>query len=194
MSTGADCQFYEKEPGKWFYKMQQWPYGECPNYDKFGPFPTWLAAEKHMSYHHANPGGYSVSALPGCPHDLLVENMMPSGTWTCNRCGEYLTVKPTPPSAPKTKPAPKTAQAKPRQIKNLMPRKSIRIIKLAGKNIHVLSESPDARLVWGTRTHKWYLVGKENFDWATGITPAEFEQIGAERAKAKYLAPSLLVG
>lgn len=187
MSTGADCQFYEKESGKWYYKLQQWPYGECPDYKTFGPFPTWHAASKDLE-RHPNPGGYSVSALPGCPHDLLVENDMPSGTFTCNRCGEYIE-KPT---APKTAPAPVKTRRK-KSPSQLM-RKSIRIIKLAGKNIQVRSESSDARLVYSTWTHKWYLVGKENFDWATGITPAEFEQIGAERARAKYLSPTLLVG
>ena len=60
MSTGADCSFEERKPGKWYYKIQCWPYGEWPKYDLYGPFPSFDVAEKHLSKHHANPGGYSV--------------------------------------------------------------------------------------------------------------------------------------
>ena len=57
MSTGADCRFIETKRG-WFYRLQRWPYGETPDYDKYGPFPTEEAANKHLHTHHANPGGY----------------------------------------------------------------------------------------------------------------------------------------
>ena len=60
MSTGADCHFVEKEPQKWFYKIQQWPYGESPDYDTHGPFLTLEIAENHLHHNYANPGGFSV--------------------------------------------------------------------------------------------------------------------------------------
>ena len=60
MSTGADCLIYEKEPNKWFYNLQRWPYGETPDYDTYGPFKSQEEAENHISDNHANPGGWSV--------------------------------------------------------------------------------------------------------------------------------------
>lgn len=91
MSTGAECLFYEKEPQKWFYDLQQWPYGENPDFDTFGPFTTFEEAEQHLDNHHANPGGYSVHALPNCPHDLLrnrpFDKFYPV---ECRRCGNML--------------------------------------------------------------------------------------------------------
>ena len=60
MSTGAECNFREREPGKWFYDIQQWPYGDWPEYTREGPFETLEAAEKHLQSNYANPGGYSV--------------------------------------------------------------------------------------------------------------------------------------
>jgi hypothetical protein len=60
MSTGADCCIYEKEPGKWYYDLQCWPYGENPDYDTFGPYKSEEAAHKHLSDNHANPGGFTV--------------------------------------------------------------------------------------------------------------------------------------
>lgn len=79
-STGADCYFYEESKGKWFYKLQQYPYGQTPDYDTFGPFGTFKQAYDHLSDNHANPGGFNINALPGCPHDMVEDG------W-CNRCG-----------------------------------------------------------------------------------------------------------
>lgn len=90
MSTGADCRFYEKTKGQWFYDLQQYPYGENEDYKTYGPFRTFAAAEKHLSDNHANPGGYTVSALPGCPHDMLVTAHQPDTAY-CNRCGGTVT-------------------------------------------------------------------------------------------------------
>lgn len=96
MSTGADCQFYEAEPGHWFYKLQQWPYGEWPKYDTFGPFPTYRVAYRHLTRNHANPGAFGVSPLPGCKHLLKtplqpVESNNPQGyTHECDQCGQSL--------------------------------------------------------------------------------------------------------
>lgn len=85
MSTGADCRFVEKTAGNWYYELQQWPYGSNPDYDTFGPFLTFRAAMNHLDRNHANPGGFSLAALPGCKHDLL------RGGWSsleCDRCGD----------------------------------------------------------------------------------------------------------
>jgi hypothetical protein len=60
MSTGADCQFIEREPGVWYYRLQRWPYGDSPDYGEYGPFPSERAADRHLSENHANPGGYTV--------------------------------------------------------------------------------------------------------------------------------------
>lgn len=57
MSTGADCVFEEREPGRWWYRLQRWPYGESEEYDTYGPFSSEEKAEKHLDQNHANPGG-----------------------------------------------------------------------------------------------------------------------------------------
>jgi len=60
MSTGADCHFVERGPGKWYYSLQDWPYGDWPEYQTYGPFPSLEKAEKHLDDNHANPGGWSI--------------------------------------------------------------------------------------------------------------------------------------
>ena len=91
MSTGAECKFYEKESGKWYYDLQRWPYGECLDYDTHGPFSTFKAADDHLRDNYANPGGYSVKALPGCPHDLITKrDYHTEHPYFCNRCGAFL--------------------------------------------------------------------------------------------------------
>jgi hypothetical protein len=92
MSTGADCRFYEKTPGQWFYDLQQWPYGESTNYDTSGPFGTFREAYKHLHDNNANPGGFFVSPLPGCKHDLLTERKFDHDV-SCDRCGEHLSAE-----------------------------------------------------------------------------------------------------
>lgn len=91
MSTGAECFFTEKERGKWHYNLQRWPYGEWPEFDEYGPFKTFGEAHRHLHNHNANPGGYSVNALPDCPHDLLIkrehDNKYP---FECDRCGKII--------------------------------------------------------------------------------------------------------
>lgn len=57
MSTGADCQIVEEEPGKWFYHLQRYPYGTTEDYESFGPFKSLDTAQKHLEDNHANPGG-----------------------------------------------------------------------------------------------------------------------------------------
>jgi len=65
MSTGADCVIIEKKPGKWYYELQQYPYGCNEDYDTYGPFPTQDKAEDHLDANHANPGGWSVQPFKG---------------------------------------------------------------------------------------------------------------------------------
>jgi hypothetical protein len=59
MSTGADCRFEEREPGRWWYAIQQYPYGETEDYDTHGPFVGQEAAERHLDANYGNPGGWS---------------------------------------------------------------------------------------------------------------------------------------
>jgi hypothetical protein len=96
MSTGAECRIYEKTKGKWYYDLQCYPYGETDQYDTFGPFSHYAAAIQHLDKHHANPGGHSIDALPGCPHDMTRKpDMWMSGDdehlLECDRCGGSVT-------------------------------------------------------------------------------------------------------
>lgn len=95
MSTGLDCRIYEKTAGKWYYDLEK--YQERDLYDTFGPFTTYRDAQGHLNRNHANPGGYSVAALPGCKHDLTrpVEHRLQgeSTTHYCDRCGEHLDMR-----------------------------------------------------------------------------------------------------
>lgn len=88
MSTGANCRFVEEKPRQWFYYLQRYPYGETDEYDKEGPFQTFKEAHAHLGRHHANPGSFTISALPDCPHDLVT--LTPDSGWRyaeCDRCG-----------------------------------------------------------------------------------------------------------
>lgn len=58
MSTGANCVFEEREPGRWWYRLQKYPYGETEDYHDYGPFDSEEQAEDHLFNHHANPGGW----------------------------------------------------------------------------------------------------------------------------------------
>jgi hypothetical protein len=90
MSSGHDCRFYEKTAGKWYYDLETYHRGE---YETYGPFGTFDAANQDLNRNHSNPGGYSVTALPGCKHDLLrpIEHRT-SGEFThnCLRCGDHI--------------------------------------------------------------------------------------------------------
>jgi hypothetical protein len=93
MSTGAECHFYEKTPQQWFYDLQQWPYGESEDYNTFGPFTTFEEANTHLDRNHANPGGYSVSSLPNCPHDITRKRPYDKDyPLECRRCGDFLSL------------------------------------------------------------------------------------------------------
>lgn len=58
MSTGADCRIEERERGRWWCRVQRWPYGDWPEYDDFGPADSPDAA--YAMHDGANPGGYSI--------------------------------------------------------------------------------------------------------------------------------------
>ena len=58
MSTGADCRFIEEKPGEWYYEIQEWPYGDWPEYDINGPFNSQEDALQHLDDNYANPGGW----------------------------------------------------------------------------------------------------------------------------------------
>jgi len=64
MSTGANCYFEEREPRKWYYIIQLYPYGETEDYDTGGPFVSFSQAKSAMDRRHANPGGYSIESHP----------------------------------------------------------------------------------------------------------------------------------
>lgn len=59
MSTGAECNFWEVEPGRWKYRLQLYPYGETDEFDEYGPFSSFRSAREHLDRNHANPGGWS---------------------------------------------------------------------------------------------------------------------------------------
>jgi hypothetical protein len=94
MSTGHDCRIYEKTPARWFYDLETYTRGE---YETEGPFSIYKDAIDHLNRNHANPGGYSITALPGCKHDLArpVEHRMQgeSTTHYCDRCGAHLDLR-----------------------------------------------------------------------------------------------------
>ena len=57
MSTGLDCYFEHFTTG-WYYMLER--YSERDEYDAYGPFPTFKAADRHLNDHHANPDGFSL--------------------------------------------------------------------------------------------------------------------------------------
>lgn len=66
MSTGANCIFEERKPGKWWYQLQKYPYGETPDYHEHGPFSSEEMAHTHLHDHYANPGGFTTLRLTRC--------------------------------------------------------------------------------------------------------------------------------
>lgn len=56
--------------------------------------------------------------------------------------------------------------------------------------IEVLTSESQARLVYGTKTLRWYLVGPTDRDYLTGISCAKFRLQSEEDSRLEYLAPS----
>ena len=50
------------------------------------------------------------------------------------------------------------------------------------------------RYVYGTRDKKWHLVGPDDRDYEYGIEPLDFEEMGPEKAKIKYLQAKAISG
>ena len=95
MSSGADCRFYEKEPGQWFHDLQDWPYGAWPEYRTYGPFEMFDNAYQHLHRNHQNPGGFSLEPLLGCKHDVVkIRRYDERYPVECLRCGKHLKEKP----------------------------------------------------------------------------------------------------
>lgn len=63
------------------------------------------------------------------------------------------------------------------------------IADVALSEIKVMVNEAEERYVYGTRDEKWHLVGPEDRDYADGISKKEFDEMGPEAAKAKYLRP-----
>ena len=97
MSSGADCQFIEKEPGRWTVKLQRWPYGDTDEYDTFGPFRSYSAAVAELN-NHQNPGGWMTRIHPTAHvHEWETERgaYVPAGVEVTVRI-ESLGINPTP--------------------------------------------------------------------------------------------------
>lgn len=94
MSTGAECNFTEKEPNQWYYEIQNWPYGEWPEFTEHGPFSSFELAARHCRNHYANPGGHSTFPHPDnpCSHSRVVKRVY-ADNWNyadCPQCGDIL--------------------------------------------------------------------------------------------------------
>lgn len=70
MSTNSECMFFEAEPSKWFYALEQ----KLDDEESFswlddayvaGPFSTFEEAIQHLGDNHANPGGFSQAGYSG---------------------------------------------------------------------------------------------------------------------------------
>jgi len=70
VSTGLDCYFEEKKPNEWYLFLEQ-EYGHKldPEYDKYGPFPTFKVALAYLGKNFANPGGFGVLNHPDSTDD-----------------------------------------------------------------------------------------------------------------------------
>jgi hypothetical protein len=69
MSTGLECLILQVETNRWYYILEDWgaPKGAWDwreNAGAYGPFTTAAAAKEHLRRFQANPGSYSIDALP----------------------------------------------------------------------------------------------------------------------------------
>jgi hypothetical protein len=100
MSTNSECEFFEAEPGKWFYALET-KYGEDDvevwdwreDAKAYGPFDSQGQAHAHLMDHHPNPGGATVTPNSHFRMDdvwtnLIADarsNMQSVGSWTFGR-------------------------------------------------------------------------------------------------------------
>ena len=70
MSTGLGCKLVQVGQDEWWYELES--AFRRDEYDKYGPFRTYRAAQNHLRANHANPGGYMVNRLEGfeCEHEM----------------------------------------------------------------------------------------------------------------------------
>lgn len=66
MSTGLNCEFFEYEPGKWYYCLEAWnspktAWDWTEDANVVGPFPTFEEANTYLHRNNANPGGHTES-------------------------------------------------------------------------------------------------------------------------------------
>ena len=60
--------------------------------------------------------------------------------------------------------------------------------QLNGIEVQVVSNDPTARLVFGTRSRCWYLVGTEDRDYGTGIPKRQFITQPEADSRVQYLS------
>lgn len=80
MSTGLGCGFVEGADG-WYLELQNYRL----EWKMYGPFATFKEADDYLRANFANPGGFTINALPGCKHDLLRDYAR--DLVLCDRCG-----------------------------------------------------------------------------------------------------------
>jgi hypothetical protein len=77
MSTGLNCNLYERKPGEWYYLLERWdsPKGgwDWREYaTAYGPFGTEDEAYDHLRDNHANPGGSCVERYGTFQEDAVL--------------------------------------------------------------------------------------------------------------------------
>ena len=57
---------------------------------------------------------------------------------------------------------------------------------------HMNGQTQEKRLVFGTLTERWYLVGPEDRDDGTAITQERYDLIGEAASRAEYLSATVI--
>lgn len=84
MSTGAE--FHIATDGtRWAYRIQNWPYGEWPDYTYHGPFSSMDALVRHRNQNYANPGGASLMEITVEEMDEFLKNVVREPKWRPRR-------------------------------------------------------------------------------------------------------------
>lgn len=55
-----------------------------------------------------------------------------------------------------------------------------------------IKQAANYKLVYGTQDEKWHKVGPEDRDYIHGLTQEEFDSLGEEKAKERYLSPRVI--
>lgn len=64
-----------------------------------------------------------------------------------------------------------------------------KLIKQLENKQKSVSEATEKKWVYGTRDNQWHLIWPDDRDFSHGIPQKEFEKLGKEKAKKKYLSP-----